>query len=145
MTINKLCWAFAVYILVAFVWSQNAKAETNVFVGAWSKHIGSGDYNERHDLVAVEHNNVVAGYFRNSYNEDSFALAYDIDYSYGPLRAGVMAGAVYGYRHCLKGWADSDRKTCPMIAPYASFDMGPVSPTVLLLGNALAVTFRVEL
>lgn len=107
----------SLFIIVLAVWASHAKAETYLYAGAWSKHFGDKEYNEEHKLIAIEHENVIAGYFVNSYNEDSFALAYNFRRSYGDLDAGIMAGAVFGYRHCLKGWADRNRRTCPMLAP----------------------------
>lgn len=145
MTTNRICWLLAGLVLILAVWSGNAKAETYLYAGAWSKHFGNEEYNEQHDLIAIEHKNVIAGYFRNSYDEDALTAGYKFKRDYGPLEAGVMAGAVYGYRHCFKGWAEQDRRVCPMLAPYVSWDAGPVNPTVLVLGNAVAISIRIEL
>lgn len=143
---NSGAWLLMAFVIAAAVaYAQNAKGETYLYAGAWSKHFGDKEYNEEHKLIAIEHENVMAGYFVNSYSEDSFALAYNFRHSYGDLDAGVMAGAVFGYRHCLKGWADRNRRTCPMLAPYVSLDAGPVNPTVLLLGNAVAISVRIGL
>lgn len=138
-------WALSAFVILAAAYSANVKSETYLYAGAWSKHFGNEEYNEQHNLVAIEHQNVIGGYFRNSYDEDALTLGYKFKRDYGPLEAGVVAGAVYGYRHCLKGWADQERRACPMIAPYVSWDAGPVNPTVLVLGNAVAISIRVGL
>jgi hypothetical protein len=143
MTINRLCWAFALYILIAFVWSQNAKAETNVFVGAWSKHLISKDLNEEHRLFAVEHNNWFAGTFTNSYDRESYAVAHKFKWTYGELEGGVYVGAVRGYTRCW-GDDDSNTDTCPLAVPYIAYD-APVAPQIMLIGEAVAVSIRIGL
>lgn len=137
-------WAFAAFIIICAVWASNTRADTNVFVGAWSEHLFSGDdYNEEHRLLALEHDKVFAGYFRNSYDEDTFTAAYKLSERYGGLEAGVYVGAMYGYRHCLEGWANQSRRVCPMAAPFITWDAGPVNPQIFLLGEALAISIRV--
>ena len=67
----------AVWILLSFVIlgaalsASNAEADTKVYLGAWSTHlVTDGDFNESHDLLAVEHNGWIAGRFVNSYSRE---------------------------------------------------------------------------
>ena len=59
----------ATWLLLSFVilgsalYASNAEAETNLYVGAWSKHLVTDGLNERHDLIAIEHDNWIAGTF----------------------------------------------------------------------------------
>lgn len=144
MNTNRVCWALSLFILICAVWASNARAETNVFVGAWSKHVvsGSKDLNEQHDLIAIEHNDWFAGRFINSHDRETFALAHKWAWRHGKLEAGVYGGAMVGYRSCYGDNGDS-AKTCPMIAPYLTWHTGPVNPQIFVMGEALAVSIRV--
>ena len=137
-------WLLAGFVLICALWAGNAKAETNIFVGAWSKHLISDDetLNEQHDLYAIEHNNWFAGTFKNSYNRESYAIARKFDWHYGKLEGGVYVGAVRGYRRCW-GDDDSNTDTCPMIVPYLTWHTGLVNPQLFLLGEAVAVSIRI--
>jgi len=143
MTTNKLCWALSALILILAIYASNAKAETNLFVGAWSKHLISKDLNEQHNLVAIEHNGWFAGRFINSYNRESYAVARKFEWAAKDLRAGVYLGAVRGYTTCF-GDDNSNTNTCPMAVPYITYDAA-VAPQVMLIGEAVAVSVRIRL
>src|SRR6056297_3617329 len=83
MKYNILWWSLAIIIGLMAAYAPYAKAETNLFVGAWSEHLISGDnLNEQHDLIAVEHNQWFAGRFINSYERETFAVAHKFKWSY---------------------------------------------------------------
>lgn len=108
-------------ILALALWSANAKAETRLYLGALSQHFSSEDYNERHKLAMVEYNGFVGGYFNNSYDEDSFLAGYKwrtefLDLPLPHLETSIITAATYGYRDCIKGWADADRRVCGFAA-----------------------------
>lgn len=139
-------WALlGVLLLCAALYASNAKGETNLFVGAWSKHLisSSDNLNERHDLLAIEHNKWIAGRFVNSYNRNTVFAGRKWAWSYGKLSAGVYGGAMLGYRSCY-GDNGSNAKLCPMAAPFVTWDTGVVNPQLFLLGEALAISARLE-
>lgn len=144
MTTNRLFWILSAFVLLAAVYASNAKAETNVFVGAWSKHLisSSDKLNEQHNLFAVEHNKWFAGTFSNSYGRESYAVARKFEWRAKDLRAGFYAGAVRGYTRCW-GNDNSNTDTCPLIVPYITYDAS-VAPQVMLIGEALAVAIKVR-
>ena len=111
---------------------------------AWSKHLVTDGLNERHDLIAIEHNNWIAGTFDNSYDRETWFAARKWSWKHGDLEAGVYAGAMRGYSTCF-GDDGSGSNVCPMVAPYITWHAGPVSPQVFLLGEAIALTVRVAL
>lgn len=133
-------------IAIALILSLGiAHAETYLYAGAWSKHLEHSeiDYNESHNLLAVEHRQIVVGGFRNSWGRDSWFAAYR--WTWTPLEhveASVLAGGVYGYSHCWKGEDGGGRKICPMLSPGITYTRWRVQPSVLLLGNAVGVTVR---
>ena len=140
---NISWWALAAFVLVAGIYSSNVRSETNVFVGAWSEHLVSGDeLNEQHDLIAIEHKDWFAGRFINSYDRVTAAVAHKFSWGYGELEGGFYAGAMRGYRSCYGDKGDSAR-ICPMVAPYITWEAGTFSPQVFLMGEALAISIRV--
>lgn len=145
LTKNAL-WLWAAFVLVVmFTHSQNARGETNVFVGAWSKHItGTKDRNENHDLVAVEHNGWIAGTFENSHFRETWFAGHKWAWKYKGLEAGIIGGAMRGYTACFTDGGDSS-VICPLAVPYATWEAGPVNPVVMLMGDALAVSIRISL
>lgn len=140
-------WAMVVFVAMVALWhANNAEAETALYAGAWSDHpFSNHEYNEDHRLIAFEHNQVFAGYFRNSYGEDSFATGYRFKRAYGDWEVGLLAGASYGYRSCIKGWEDQPRRYCPLIAPMVSYTKHRLQPTLVIMGPAVALSFRIEL
>lgn len=146
MTTEKVCWVMAGVLALMIVYAHQAKAETNVFVGAWSKHVvsSSDDLNEQHDLIAIEHNDWFAGRFINSYERETFAVAHKWAWRHGKLEAGVYGGAMRGYEKCY-GDGDGTKNICPVAAPYLTWHTGPVNPQIMLFGEALAVSIRIEI
>ena len=127
--------------------SLNAGADSFfVHVGAWSQHFSGSDYNESHNLLAAEHQGYIAGYFKNSYGEDSGFIAKRFVRDYGHWQAGVTVGAVHGYRSCLKGWdGENNKRLCPLISPSITYTAYAVQPSLLVMGNAVAVSIRTDL
>lgn len=125
--------------------TQVMASDAYLHTGAWSQHFSGDAYNESHDLLAVEYSSYMAGYFENSYGEDSVFAAKRWSWEYGYWEASIIAGAVYGYRHCLKGWTDRNRRVCPLISPAITYTRYTVQPSVLLMGNAVALSIRTDL
>ena len=147
MTTNKLCWALSALVLILAVYASNAKAETYVYAGAWSQHFGTDQtYNERHDLLAVEHKGIMAGYFKNSYSHDTVFAGYRFTRQWGDFEGGLLVGAMRGYNDCIKGNVPGEStKVCPMAAPSITYTAHKVQPSVLFLGNAVAISFRIDI
>lgn len=135
-------------VLLLVLLASKAEAETYLHTGAWSHHIGSDyDYNEQHDLLAVEHENVMAGYFRNLFGDDSALAGYRFtDQWTEHVEASVLVGASYGYRgDCLMPQYAGQRKACPLVVPTVTYTEYRVQPSVFVMGNAVAVSVRWEL
>jgi len=139
-------WILLSFVIIGAALSiSNAEAETKVYLGAWSTHlVTDGDFNESHDLVAVEHNGWIAGRFVNSYSRESWFAGKTWEWGGHNFSYGVMAGAVRGYTTCY-GDGDTSTNICPLVAPFASYKIGRVEPTVLLLGEALAISIKIRL
>ena len=142
---NNILWLMLSFVILGAALSiSNAEAETNLYVGAWSKHLVTDGLNERHDLIAIEHNNWIAGTFDNSYDRETWFAARKWSWKHGDLEAGVYGGAMRGYSTCF-GDDGSGSNVCPMVAPYITWHAGPVSPQVFLLGEAIAVSIKIAL
>lgn len=111
-------------IIAVMMAAQSVRAETRLYLGALSKHFSSQEYNESHKLVMVEHNGFIAGYTDNSYDEDTFLLGGKFRVERADfiphVESSVLVAATYGYRSCSKGWSDSGKDVCGMVA--AQFD-----------------------
>ena len=143
--IKSATWLLLSFVILGAALSiSNAEAETSIYVGAWSTHLVTDGLNERHDLVAVEHDNWIAGTFENSYDRETYFAARKWSWKHGDLEAGVYGGVMKGY---TTYWGDdnSNANLCPMVAPFVTWDAGPVSPQVFLLGEAIAVSVRIKL
>lgn len=130
-------------VLLGLVVLAAAEAQADsLYTGAWSTHLSSGEYNEQHDLIAYERDRYILGYFKNSYNDDTIFIAKHWYKDLHDLRVGVYGGVMYGYRDCLRGGADRGKRVCPMIAPAISLRTTQPSPTLFLLGTAVAISVR---
>lgn len=86
-------------ILAALLASLSAQAETTLTVATVSYHGDrSGDWNEKNPGLGVEHNDWLAGYYRNSYDKDTFYAGYAWrPLQVGYVKAGVIVAAATGY------------------------------------------------
>ncbi len=127
--------------LVAVFLCLNVGAETSLKLGGFSQHLSDGDYNNSHRVVIASHNNYFAGYFRNSFYDDSFALGKTYELKRDSIfKFTLNVGAVYGYRRssgCYKKQDDRDddpKILCPMIAPEVTAYKLPLKPSLALFG-----------
>lgn len=127
-----------------------------LYTGGWSHHLTDyevtdseyDDFNEKHDLVGIEYDGWLVAYYNNSFHKDSYVLAKNVfQRTYGDFDLSVYAGAVYGYASCVgeKKPPHGESKTCAMIAPAVTYTKYKVQPSILLLGNAVALSIRWEL
>lgn len=144
-----------IFVILLMTFSVNALAsDVSIYLGGWSKHIivkgdGSIPLNDNHKILAVEHNNWIAGYFNNSYYDDSGVIArkYHI-MSNNVWSFDIGVGASYGYRKCsLKGRypRNADKRWCPAIIPEITYAKYRVQPSVMIMTGALVLTFKVEI
>lgn len=148
MTTNRLCLALSLIVLILALWSANAKAEpVSIHLGGYSYHVATGhkyDYNDWHELVAVEYGSFMAGHFKNSYDRDTAIVAYGWSKQWGHWRGSVHIGAMRGYRSCYGDEGDKAR-VCPVSFPALYWTRYRVQPGVIVFGEAVAVAVRVEL
>ena len=116
-----------------------------MYVGGWSSHLTSGDYNERHHFHAYQKDNWLIGGFVNSF--DNYTLIAGKSFSWTnedeSIEAGFFAGLSYGYKH--QHVKISIGGLMPVLVPYITYTAHKIQPSLLLLGNAVALTFRIEL
>lgn len=145
MKTEWIYWAAAALILGMAVYSANAKAETAVILGGWSDHlITKDDYNENHKATIIEYGSYMAGRFTNSYDRNTWFVAYGWDKQLGDWRGSVHVGAMHGYRSCY-GDDGNSAKVCPMAYPALTYTAYDVQPQVGLLGEAVVFIVRVVL
>lgn len=104
------------------------------------------DFNESNKLLAIEYKSVFAGYFKNSFNDDSFALGYRFSHQFSKNWEGsVLVGATYGYRDCSSSWDQFEsKKICAAVSPMLTYTKYSIKPTLLIVGEAVSLTGRVD-
>lgn len=131
----------AITILAALM-AFNASADTGVYLTFASHHFMKEvdkTYNENNPGVILAYDGYLVGGFKNTFGEQSYLAAKQIDFNEGNLHYGVIAGGVTGYDY---SWTTGD--VTAFAAPYVSYDIGPVSPTALLLGKALTFSIGIK-
>lgn len=111
-------------------------------LGSVSTHTDDNyDYESFHRMIGYQHGGWTGAYFTNSYNEDSFLVGYHFTYEFiKDWEAGLLVGASYGYRDCLKGWdrPDQTRKVCGALVPTVRYLGFSWEPMVMIQGSAIA-------
>jgi hypothetical protein len=132
-------------VLFVLTLGLSAKASADsVYLGGWSKHLSSGNYNSNHKLVAYERDKKIVGHFVNSYDRDTWFAGQKISWSARGYEYGIYAGVTYGYRACL-GRRESHAIICPAIAPFLSYTRHKIQPSIIMLADAVAITLRIKL
>lgn len=133
--------------------------DTSIYFGGWSKHfavkggVAKSSLNEQHQMFVVEHNNIVAGYFKNSYGDDSGVIArkYHI-MSNNTLSFDISVGASYGYKACRpreRYPLDADKLFCPAVVPeltYTKYEgKYSIQPSVMIISGAVVLALKVQI
>lgn len=142
---NKITWTGALVLALILAYSNNAHSETALHVGGYSYHVATGhkyDYNDWHQLVAVEYDSYIAGRFLNSYDRETFVVGYGWSKNWGDIKGSVYVGLTYGYRSCF-GDDGTKGRFCPVAFPTLHYTKYDVQPGLLLFGEALAIEARV--
>jgi hypothetical protein len=116
-----------------------------IYMGGWSHHLTSGEYNEEHHFHAYQKYNWLIGGFVNSFDDYTLMAGKSFNWTNESksLEAGFVAGLSYGYKH--EDVKLSINGFLPVLVPYVTYTQYKVQPSLLLLGNAIALTFRIEL
>lgn len=117
-----------------------------VSVGAWSKHLTNADrnYNETHNLFAVEHDSWSAGYFLNSHNRDTFFIAKNWRKEFFENIEGFASlGINYGYTRCI-GDDGSAQNVCPHGWLGLSYTKYKVVPAIRVLPGVIVFSPEVR-
>ena len=127
-----------IFLIAALMLCESIEAAT-LMGGGVSTHLLTSDsqYTNTHDMIGVELGSVMAVRFRNSYGQESYAVAYRAhEWRRSDWRARLYLGGVRGYDLC---------EVCPAAVLTLVYDKYWVKPGVLLLGEALAVYVEAEL
>lgn len=101
------------------------------------------DFNESNQLLGIEYKHVFVGYFKNSFNDDAFALGYRFSRQWGNWEGSIMVGGTYGYRDCTSSWDQyADKKVCPAVSPMITYTKYDIKPTLIVIGEAISLTAR---
>ena len=137
----------AILLTLLLAATTPAHAELAIHLGGYSYHVATGhkvDYNDWHQLAAVEYGPYMAGHFKNSYGRDTTIAAYGWSKQWGDFRGSVHVGAMHGYRSCYGDEGETAR-ICPVAFPALYWTKYRVQPGVIVFGEAVAATVRVAL
>lgn len=137
MNIVRTAYAVAIIAGILAITANTANADTEILLGAKSRHIVTKDANEDHHLIAVKAGGYIAARFINSNKDLSFVAGKVYEYSYGVVEYGAIVGLVTGYSKCAG-------MPCPTVVPYISTSY-EYTPIVLLLGDAVVFSFKMDL
>ncbi len=146
-----LCLIAAFSVLFFLCFSVRQAHADSIYLGAWSDHISHQDdvKNSQHDLIAYEHNSYIVGYFKNSFNNDTALIGKRFNlFDAGDFNFGVYGGVTYGYKDCGAGRPQpygAPAVACFALVPEVSYPAYKVQPSLILIGNAIAITFKVKL
>lgn len=151
MKLRHFC--LLVMVIFAVLMARQLSAEElRVYTGAWSKHFlntkeGHLPYQNNHKLAAVEYGNVIAGYFENSYYQDTFFVGAVGKLTWESVDLVASVGVNYGYYHCTKGFTQQtqgDKKVCAYVISGAYYNKYTLQPGVLLTPDFAALSVRWE-
>lgn len=139
------------FIIVGVIMLLSSKAEAavcdEVYLGAWSYHIhDERELNETHYLLGCEKNGYFAAVMKNSHGNPTAMGGKMFDlFETGDFKSVVYLGLHYGYYGCTRNDLGTGPTLCPMVIPEISYTKYHVKPTLVLLGNAVAFTFKVSI
>lgn len=130
-------------LALAIIASCNVAHADSIRFGGWSKHFGSEyKFNETHNAVRYEYDKygIAAGYFYNSYYDDSFFGAKQWTISLDRhLDLKVNLGVVHGYRSCNFTHSEEGKRWCVWFPPELRFKTVSGRPGLIWFGNGLAL------
>ncbi len=118
----------------------------SLYLGGWSRHMweDAGVNNEVHYLVGYEHETLFVGAYKNSYSDWTTVVAKRLEFMESPnWKASINVGVIHGYKTCLKVKSDS-KTTCIAVIPELTYTKYKIQPTLVLIGGAVGLTFKVE-
>lgn len=127
----------------ALLLSLSVSADSIRF-GGWSKHFDSNyEYNEKHNAFVYENDytGLAAGYFYNSYRDDTYVLGKQFKTEFGSgIEGRLNVLAVHGYRSCRFNSDNGSKKLCPAVYPELRLNGGGGNPGLVWMWGAVAVT-----
>jgi hypothetical protein len=124
---------------------------TTVHLGAWSKHTNPVKevVNEKHDLIAIEHNGYAIAHYKNSFDHKVFAVAKRVElYDNHNIEVAIYLGAMHidgetPYTNCFYRKVHranvSTTSVCAVYAPELVYKKYKTRVTFKVLGDAIAV------
>lgn len=138
-------------LIIALLLLSNIALADSIYLGAYSYHINKSPTvtNDNHKLLAYEKNSYVAGTYVNSFGDRAYIVGKRIKgFDIGDIKISAMVGAVYGYYSCKTGKEPTENASqvvCPALVPEISYTKYDIQPSILILGNAIALSVKVAL
>lgn len=144
------CTAVFLVILLTTCTTSRAEEPYSITFGGVSHHLVSEDTTTWfHNAVILQKGDLLAGYTKNSYGQDSFVAAYKVWEERKPSTLTELSlGVVRGYDKCYGRYSDEQRSEgkskvwgcfLPLVTITYLID-SPVQPQLSLWGDALVLT-----
>lgn len=149
-TLFETVMLFSIAFVILCACIQESKADS-IHLGAWSYHINPvvGVNNERHDLIAYEHNSYVIAVFKNSFGDRTYGVGKEFElFEYNNIKGSVLVGLDYGYKECIakkqtaeqyKYHSRGDAQVCFLAVPSIQYTKYKLQPTISLMGDAVTL------
>jgi hypothetical protein len=99
-------------------------------LSTFSHHVQRDSLNQRNPGLGAEVGQYHFGEYLNSVRRPSWYVGREFHVGDGPVRAGVLVGAITGYPIA---------EVAPLIAPFVRFDHGPVGANIVLIPDPVIV------
>lgn len=135
------------FILLCLLISCNAYSIDAVYLGSWSYHFEpheSGfEYNEKHNLFALQKNGYTVGTFKNSFYRQTYFVTKSIyNFEYKDINFVLNAGFSHGYGACASDAIRKERKLCGLILPEFIYTKHKWQPSFSATHKVVNVSFR---
>jgi hypothetical protein len=129
---------YLIVLLLLFSGLSNADSNLRyIHLGMVSKHFNGDDYNETHDLIALDYKDYTVGYYTNSYYNPSYFIVKNRRLK--EISANVHLGFKYGI---IYGYDTSAGKTVPFSVPSMFFDFDPVGFDINYAGSVVSLQLK---
>lgn len=119
------------------------------YLGGWSFNWGTApDYTSSSNIVMLQFDNFVAGYYKNSFSNDTYVLGWAFDEwtIAQDLNVGLMVGMSHGFPNDETEVTLGDSEFAPIAVPYITFTRYAVQPMFGLMGtDAAFIAFRLPI
>jgi hypothetical protein len=95
----------------------------------------------------IQHNGWEIGHYKNTFFDDTAVAGYFVPLAnVGNFELGVHMVATYGYKFCINEMQVHKRdQVCAGVMPEIRYTRWKIQPTLISIGQGVAVSFKIQL